>query len=74
MNVMQVLCGSCGGTGKQINWKIVDSNGIVSTAEKEEVVCGGCNGKGYTEYATFTLEEAKVILKHCGLSTERLSK
>lgn len=70
MNVIQVLCGSCAGTGKQINWKIVDSNGNVGTAEKEEVVCGECNGKGYTEYATFTLEEAKAILKHCGLITE----
>lgn len=67
---MQVLCRSCAGTGKQINWKIVDLNDNVGTAEKEEVVCEECNGKGYTEYATFTLEEAKVILKHCGLSTE----
>lgn len=68
MNVMQVLCESCAGIGKQINWKVVDLND--STMEKEETVCGVCNGKGYTEYATFTLEEAKAILKHCGLSTE----
>ena len=66
MNVMNVSCGNCAETGKVINWKIV-SDGI---AEREEIVCEACNGKGYTEYATFTLEEAKAILKHCGLSTE----
>lgn len=70
MNVMQVFCSSCAGTGKQINWKVVDMNDNMGTMKKEEVVCGACNGKGYTEYATFTLEEAKAILKHCGLSTE----
>ena len=70
MNVMQVLCGSCAGMGKQINWKIVDMSDNIGTMEKEEVVCGACNGKGYAEYATFTLEEANAILKHCGLTTE----
>ena len=70
MNVMQVFCGSCVGTGKITNWKVVDFNGNTGTAEKEESICGACNGRGYTEYATFTLEEAKAILKYCGLSTE----
>lgn len=70
MNVMQVFCSNCAGTGKQINWKVVDMNDYMGTMEAEEVICGACNGKGYTEYATFTLEEAKEILKHCGLSTE----
>lgn len=69
MNVMQVMCGNCAGMGKQINWKIVDSNDNISTIE-EEVVCEACNGKGYTEYATFTIEEANAILEHCGLSIE----
>ena len=70
MNVMQVMCGSCAGMGKQINWKVVDLNDNIGKAEKEETVCAVCNGKGYTEYATFSLEEAKAILKHCGLTTE----
>lgn len=71
MNVMQVFCGSCAGTGKQTNWKVVDMyDDNTGTAMKEEVICEACNGKGYTGYAIFTLEEAKVILKHCGLSTE----
>lgn len=38
--------------------------------KKEETICETCNGRGYTEYATFTLEEANAILKHCGLTTE----
>lgn len=67
MNVMQVLCGGCAGMGKQTNWKIVDERG---TIKSEEAICEVCNGKGYTEYATFTLEEAKAILKHCGLDVE----
>lgn len=70
MNVMQVMCSSCAGMGKQTNWKVVDLNDNMSTMKSEKVMCEACNGKGYTEYATFTLEEAKAILKHCGLTTE----
>lgn len=70
MNITQVSCGNCVGTGKRINWEVADLNDNMGTMVKGEVVCETCNGKGYTEYATFTLEEAKVILKHCGLSTE----
>lgn len=67
MNVMNITCGNCAGIGKQIIWKAVDDFGMM---KKEEIVCSACNGKGYTEYATFTIDEAKAILKHCGLSTE----
>ena len=67
---MQVFCSSCAGTGKQINWKVVDMNDNIGTMKTEEVVCGACGGKGYTEYVTFTIEEANAILKHCGLTTE----
>lgn len=67
MNRMQIICGSCTGMGKQINWKVVDLNDNMGTMKKEEVVCGACNGKGYTEYAVFSIEEAEAILKHCGL-------
>ena len=70
MNIVKVTCGTCAGIGKKINWKIITMENNIGTAEKEEVVCEVCGGKGYTEYANFTLEEAKAILKHCGLSTE----
>lgn len=67
---MQITCGSCAGIGKNYNWKAVYMDDISGTIEREEVVCAACNGKGWTEYAVFSVEEAKAILKHCGLSTE----
>ena len=70
MNVMKVTCGSCAGIGKQEVVKVVDTNGNIGALKREEVICEVCCGKGYTEYATLTLEEANAILKHCGLSTE----
>ena len=70
MNIMKVTCGTCAGTGKHHIWKIINMGNNIGTAKKEEIVCKVCGGKGYTEYATFTPEEAKAILKHCGLSTE----
>ena len=65
-------CGNCGGTGLTISWKVVSTDEIlgVGTAERETTTCSQCDGKGWTEHAVFTVEEAKVILKHCGLSTE----
>ena len=70
MNIMNITCDSCAGTGKQLKWNLVNMENNIGTMESTEVVCEVCCGKGYTEYAVFTLEEAKVILKHCGLSTE----
>lgn len=74
MNRITETCGNCKGIGKQIIWKVVDSNDKFGIARREEVVCEACNGKGYTEYAVFSIEEAEVILKHCGLSAEREQK
>ena len=62
MERMLVICRNCGGIGKTII-----KSGFM---KKEETCCTQCNGKGYTEYAVFTVEEAEAILKHCGLSTE----
>lgn len=70
MNVRRVICDNCSGIGKRTIWKVVDVNDHTGTAKTEKIVCRECNGKGYTEYATFTIEEAEAILKHCGLSTE----
>ena len=70
MKKMQVACGNCAGIGKQTIWEVVDLNDKTGTAQRKEAVCGSCNGKGYTEYAVFSIEEAKTILKHCGLSSE----
>ena len=70
MNVMRAFCTNCSGMGKQITWKAINLVNNIGTMESEETICDACNGKGYTEYATFSLEEAKEILKHCGLTTE----
>jgi hypothetical protein len=48
----------------------IDEEAGVGRAQSEEVVCQNCNGVGYTEYPVFSVEEAKAILKYCGLSTE----
>ena len=70
MNTIKVICEACAGIGKEYKWKTICMNDAGGTMEREEIVCEACNGKGYTEYAVFNLEEAKAILKHCGLSTE----
>lgn len=74
MNVMQVSCGSCAGIGRHTNYEVIDLSDDTSTIKSKETVCSVCNGKGYTEYAIFSIEEAKSILEHCGLSTEKLIK
>lgn len=66
MNKMRVTCGTCAGFGKQVYWEVVGED----QCQQREAVCDKCDGKGYTEYAVFTPEEAEAILKHCGLPTE----
>ena len=70
MDTMKITCSTCVGRGKHCNWKIVSVDDVSGTMEREEVACKACNGTGYTEYAIFTPEEARAILKYCGLSTE----
>jgi hypothetical protein len=72
MNTMQVTCGNCAGIGKKSIWIEVskDEDTGIGTLHRKEFVCETCKGKGYIEYAVFSVEEAKTILKHCGLSTE----
>lgn len=68
MNVMNVRCDKCAGFGYINRW-IVPDDGIHIACRSTEK-CDECDGKGYTEHAVFSIEEAKAILKHCGLSTE----
>ena len=72
MHIEQISCANCYGTGKTIEWKVVeiDEEAGVGRVRSEEVTCASCNGVGYTEYPVFSVEEAKAILKYCGLSTE----
>ena len=66
MNRISLTCANCAGMGKTQNWKWMDDH----TLQAEDVDCPNCNGRGYTDYAIFSIEEAEAILKHCGLSTE----
>lgn len=72
MHIRRMTCDNCYGTGNTIEWKIVEiyEEAGVGRAQSEEVVCSSCGGRGYTEYPVFSVEEAKAILKYCGLSTE----
>ena len=72
MNINQITCGNCCGTGQTTVWKVVskDEETGINTMQSEASICSRCNGKGWTEYVVFSVEEAKAILKHCGLITE----
>lgn len=70
---MQVICSSCSGIGNTYTWEEVLKdegyiNSGIGTLKRKEIPCKACNGKGYIEYAVFSIEEAEAILKHCGLS------
>ena len=73
MKRVKELCENCNGLGEVTYYKCdkpVDDTGC-GTAYLVREECARCEGKGYTEeYVMFTIEEAKAILKHCGLSTE----
>ena len=72
MNINQITCGNCGGRGSTIVWETTFANDTtsISTMHSELVKCESCNGHGWVEYAVFSVEEARAILKHCGLNTE----
>jgi hypothetical protein len=71
MKTIQQTCGTCAGIGNTSFWvttgeKDKYGNETTNLQQKE---CPQCGGKGYTEYAVFTVEEAQAILKHCGIIT-----
>ena len=70
MEINRITCGKCLGDGHTIVWKMVDMNNNIGTIQSEEVICEQCGGRGFIEYPVFSVEEAKAILKFCGLSTE----
>ena len=70
MNIMQQVCSSCAGLGYIEQWFEIENDGRYHYHNRVTTECTVCHGKGYDEYAVFDIEEAKAILKHCGLSTE----
>ena len=73
MKRIREFCGECRGLGRVTYYKIDEpiSDTGCGTAHAVTEERDRCGGKGYTEkYVMFTVEEAQVILKHCGLITE----
>ena len=69
MKTMAVACDYCSGEGYVYAYIPSEEQGAGKLKVKK-CTCNNCNGKGYTEYAAFSIEEANAILKHCELSTE----
>lgn len=72
MERMYVTCNNCSGIGHTIKWEVAseDAETGMGTMKSTKIVCEKCDGKGYTEHAVFSIEEAKAILKYCGLDKE----
>ena len=70
MEINRITCGTCCGKGYVEGYKLVGDSSSCGLIRRAQDICGQCGGKGYIEYPVFTMEEAKTILKHCGLSTE----
>ena len=68
MEQINITCKKCAGLG-YINQKFIPNSDDMTFREEHDA-CDECNGVGYTEYAMFSIKEAKAILKHCGLTTE----
>lgn len=69
MEIINVVCNKCSGLG-YINQKIIPNDDDI-TVKIEKDICDECNGAGHIEgCAVFSPEEARAILKHCGLTTE----
>lgn len=67
MYINKIACMTCYGTGKTQQWVMAETNPDgTGLLKAEEGVCSTCNGKGYTTYPVFTVEEAKVIAEHFG--------
>ena len=72
MYINKTVCLDCKGSGKRLNWVTSEINPDgTGTIKMEESVCDTCQGKGYTEYPVFTVEEAIKIAEHLGFEIIR---
>lgn len=69
MTIKRKACGRCHGYG-YVETYIPFIDDKTGRCKIKTNACKACNGNGYAEYAEFTVEEAKAILKHCGLDKE----
>ena len=74
MDINTMTCAYCKGNGYNTIYEQVSENKEtgICTVNRKEVTCEKCNGTGRIDYPVFSVEEAKAILKHCGLSTEEI--
>lgn len=70
MRTINLPCEYCSGRGFVFQYDVVGRDDTTTTLKTREVPCKHCNGTGYSEHVLFSIEEAKIILEHCGLSTE----
>ena len=63
-------CDNCEGSGKITTFESVSMSEGTCTLKTNEITCTNCSGRGWIEYAVFSVEEAEAILKHCGLPVE----
>lgn len=72
MTRIPVTCGNCGGRGHRTIFRTISEDEETGVCEGrfEEVECEQCGGAGYVDYVAFSIEEAEVIMKHCGLTRE----
>lgn len=71
MDVIKERCKVCDGFGKQTRWVFKNNGEFSRIVEEVELVCEVCKGKGYTEYAVFSREEATAILEYCNLNKDK---
>lgn len=63
MRTMKFICGTCLGHGI-VDPYIKSSDNAYKSIEQ---TCPECRGEGSREYALFEIEEAKELLKRCGM-------
>lgn len=72
MTQIPITCCNCRGRGHTTIFRTIseDTETGVCEGRFEEVECEQCGGAGYVDYVAFSIEEAEVIMKHCGLTRE----
>jgi len=65
MERIQKTCNSCGGVGHITYYKVTSEDPDSDRGIAQEVVeeCSVCGGKGWKEYALFTIEEAEALIR-----------
>ena len=75
MYINKIACATCFGSGKVKKWVPAELNSDgICTLKFEDRICDNCNGKSYTTYPVFTVEEAVKIAEHFGFDIKGLEE